>query len=371
MSHASDDWQVRSDGLHSRVHTFIRSAPHDREAFEQLALDIARFQAERIPGFARLVELRNSCLDNLEAIPAVPVEAFRLTRIAVHPYEADVVRYETSGTTSGEPGIHAMRRTDTYRLSAIAFGRQALLPSGTRHASVVALLPPGVSKTSSLAAMAQMFMDEFDPDASEALPRWLLTDEGVNVSRLEEHLERAKSCNRPLIVVATAIALVRLLDDLGTRHLDCWPRTVVMPTGGFKGKIKEVFAPELRARVASALGIDERNCVGEYGMTELSSQLYEGCLPDAALRGEPGTFLFPSWLDVCPVEPETLRPVAPGALGLARFVNLANVDSAVCILTQDVIRRTNDGIELLGRRQGATPRGCSLGTEEWLESHVR
>ena len=130
MSHTDDDWRVRSDGLHSRVHAFIRSAPQNREPFEQLALDIARFQAERIPGFARLVESRHSALDNVQAIPAVPVEAFRLTRIAVHPRKDDVVRYETSGTTSGQPGIHAMRRTDTYRLSAIAFGRQALLPSG-------------------------------------------------------------------------------------------------------------------------------------------------------------------------------------------------------------------------------------------------
>ena len=374
MANPSDDWRVRSDGLHSRVHAFIQSAPHDREAFERLALDIARFQAERIPGFARLVESRHAGLENVNAIPAVPVEAFRLARIAVHPHEDDVVRYETSGTTSGHPGIHAMRRTDTYRLSAIALGRQALLPSGVHEASVVALLPPGSTKTSSLAAMAQMFMDEFDSDApksSEVPPRWLLTDAGVDVARLEEHLERAKSYNRPLIIVATAIALVRLLDDLGSRRLDCWPHTVVMPTGGFKGKVKEIFAPELRSRTALALGIDERNCVGEYGMTELSSQLYEGCLPGAVLRADAGIFLSPGWLDVSPVDPETFEPVPTGELGVARFVDLANVDSAVCILTQDVIRRRANGFELLGRRQGAMPRGCSLGTEEWMQSHVR
>jgi hypothetical protein len=367
---------VLSDGLHSRVQRFIQSAPQSREAFEPLALEIARFQAAHIPGFARLVEARHSRLDRLDDVPAVPVEAFRLTRIAAHPPDADVVRYATSGTTSDQPGIHAMRRIDTYQVSALTWGRQALLPLGVDRACVVALLAAGAAATSSLAAMAQMFMDGFDPvdgalDGNSCVPtRWLLTECGIDVPLLQAHIERARMCNQPLVIVATAFALARLLDDIKTKRLDYWPQTMVMPTGGFKGKTREISASELRARVARVFGIREENIVGEYGMTELSSQLYEGCLPGACLRGKAGVFHAPPWLVVSPVDPETLQPVPNGELGVARFVDLANVDSALCIVAQDLIRRRGNGIELLGRRQGAPARGCSLSTEDWLVSHV-
>jgi hypothetical protein len=101
-------------------------------------------------------------------------------------------------------------------------------------------------------------------------------------------------------------------------------------------------------------------------MTELTSQLYEGTLPGAELRGPPGVFLEPPWLKTTPVDPVTLEPVAPGAVGIARFVDLGNVDSAVAVQTDDLVRRVGDGIELVGRREGAEPRGCSLALEALL-----
>lgn len=269
-----------------------------------------------------------------------------------------------------------MRRTDTYRTSAISWGRQALLPRGSVKAAVVALLPAESAGTSSLAAMAQMFMEAFDPvaDGNDSIAsgatRWLLTEQGIDVLGLATHLERARDSNVPLIVVATSFALVRLLDELGARRLDIWPHAVVMPTGGSKGKTSEISPSELRDRVSAVFGIDPRQVVGEYGMTELSSQLYEGCLPGGSLTMEPGIYVPPPWLQVCPVDPETLRPVEPEASGIARFIDLANVDSALCVVTQDIIRRRNDGFELLGRSQGAPARGCSLSTEDWVLFHA-
>jgi hypothetical protein len=55
-----------------------------------------------------------------------------------------------------------------------------------------------------------------------------------------------------------------------------------------------------------------------------------------------------------------------GEIGLARFTDLGNVDSAVCVVTQDLVRRVDGGVELLGRQPGATPRGCSLAIEALL-----
>jgi hypothetical protein len=101
-------------------------------------------------------------------------------------------------------------------------------------------------------------------------------------------------------------------------------------------------------------------------MTELTSQLYEGTLPGAALAGPRDVLLEPPTLRVVPVDPLTLEAVPEGELGLARMIDLGNVDSAVVVQTEDLVRRVDGGIELLGRRPGATARGCSLAVEAWL-----
>jgi hypothetical protein len=167
-------------------------------------------------------------------------------------------------------------------------------------------------------------------------------------------------------VLATGFALVLLLDALAGRRIETPPGTAVMPTGGFKGRTRDIGAEELAVGVAAALGVERSRVVGEYGMTELSSQLYEGTLPGGALHAAPGVFLPPPWLRVAPVDPITLEPVPEGEPGLARFVDLANVDSAVAIVTLDRVERAGAGIRLLGRAPGAPARGCSLAVEEMV-----
>ena len=121
---------------------------------------------------------------------------------------------------------------------------------------------------------------------------------------------------------------------------------------------------KFRRDVARAFCVDERAIVGEYGMTELSSQFWEMTWRDGARD----VWVEPPWARVVPVDPETLAPVADGEIGIARIEDLANVDSAVAIVTADHVRRVPGGFELLGRRAGATPRGCSIATEEMLGS---
>ncbi len=137
-----------------------------------------------------------------------------------------------------------------------------------------------------------------------------------------------------------------------------------MQTGGFKGRSREVDAVELRVAIAKALGVDERRVVGEYGMTELSSQFYEATAVDPSAA--PGVYREPPWARVVPVDPETLVPVADGEVGIARIEDLANVDSAFAVLAQDRVRRVAGGFELLGRAPGAAPRGCSIAIDEML-----
>jgi hypothetical protein len=104
-------------------------------------------------------------------------------------------------------------------------------------------------------------------------------------------------------------------------------------------------------------------------MTELSSQLYEGTLAAALGHGPRlphGVYVPPPWVRVTAVDAATLEPVAPGEIGIARIVDLANVDSAIAIQTADRVRAVDGRIELLGRQPGAVPRGCSIAIDEML-----
>ncbi len=360
--------------LHSRVAVFADGTADPEETFERLALDIARFQVANIPGFRRLVESRGVEFERLEEIPAVPAEVFRLARVAVHSPEADAVRFLTSGTT-GARGTHVMRTTKTYRTLAERFGRQALSSSWEGPRVVVALAAsPGPRPTSSLGYMMQTFMEEWDGRAlavdptgasfqSLASERWLMGSGGVDVAGLRRAALVAQQRQEPFVVLATSLALVALLEMLAGAKVPAPKRTVVMHTGGFKGRTQRADPTQLRAAVARAFKIPKDHVIGEYGMTELTSQLYEGTLRGGALSGPPGVYLEPPWLRVTPVDPVSLRPVGDGAVGLARFVDLGNVDSAVVLLTQDLVRRTAGGIELLGRQPRSVPRGCSLSAE--------
>jgi len=362
---------AESDALHARVRAFATGTTPDD--FETLALDIARFQARSSPGFARLIASRAAELDRLAAVPGVPAETFRLTRVAVHPPELDAARFETSGTT-GEPGIHAYRTLATYEALALTHGARALLGFRPGPRVVVALAPaPGETPSSSLGFMLALFQREWDGRSladgdfsREMAARWLFDADGLDLAGLEHAASVAARRGEPLVVLATAFALVALLDALGNKTLRAPAETCVMVTGGFKGRSREVDKAELRSRVARAFGVPETHVVAEYGMTELTSQLYEGTLPGAALRGEPDVLLEPAWLRVEPVDPVTLAPVASGEVGIARIVDLGNVDSALVVQTEDLVRRRGAGIELFGRRPGATARGCSLAVEAWL-----
>lgn len=368
-----------SDRLHARVQRF--AAGDTQDSFVGLALDIARFQAQASEGFRRLVTARGGSLDALDDIPPVPSEAFRLARVATFPEGHERACFYTSGTTGDARGAHVFRRTDTYEQLSIAYGRQALV-SPHRSAIVLALAPRlDEPPSSSLGYMMARFMEALDGEPlgeletrcdSRSPARWLLHEGGVNLAGLDQAVRIAARSHRPILLLATAFALVRLLDDLGDARLPLPPGSCVMQTGGFKGRTREVPMEELRAGVTRAFQLGERRVIGEYGMTELTSQLYEGTLREGALfarhpDAEPGIYFEPPWLRVTPVDPVSLQPVADGEVGLARFVDLGNVDSAISVVTQDLVRRELGGVRLLGRQPGAPPRGCSLAIEALLD----
>jgi acyl-CoA synthetase (AMP-forming)/AMP-acid ligase II len=192
---------------------------------------------------------------------------------------------------------------------------------------------------------------------------YFMEDGVIDLAGLDEVVARAiVSGAGPFLLLGTSFAMVHFLDAIGDATFRLPAGSRVMQTGGFKGKSREVDGPTLRKEIARAFCVDEKDVVSEYGMTELSSQFYEGSAHGGAL----GIHVEPPWARVIPVNGETLEPAPDGEIGIARIVDLLNVDSAVVVLTADRVRRKENGFELLGRAPGAPPRGCSIAIEEMM-----
>lgn len=361
---------AQSCSLHARARAFVDAFERGEPtpSFDALACDVARWQTARIAGYARLCRARGvdpAALARAEDIPAVPTDAFRVTRVATFDSEAAAVTFRTSGTTVGARGAHAMRDPSTYEAAAVAFGRRWLVRDIDRSIPVVVLGPsPEAAPDSSLGHMCAAFVRSFGEPAPSA-QTWLVAGDVLDVSAMDARIAVALGKDQPVLVLATSFALVHLLEAIGDSTFELPRGSRVMQTGGFKGKSREVPAEQLRAELARVFGIDERSIIAEYGMTELSSQFYEQTLFTDAPHG---VYAEPPWARVVPVHPETLEPVRDGEVGIAKIIDLMNVDSAVAVLTQDRVRRAPRGFELLGRQPGAPSRGCSIAIDELLGS---
>jgi len=356
--------------LHEDVRALIKRATDGQAQGEvdRLALEVARFQEAHVEGFRRLVRARGVDLQAARSaaeIPAVPTDAFALTRIAAHDASEDRRVFRTSGTTRGAlpRGEHAYRTLETYELAASTWARLCLWPEAP--AVCIALTPPDVpGADSSLSFMVDHFMETLGGGGHH-----LDTQRGLNVESTVEACRQARDARRPALVLATSFALVHLLDDESSRgRCDLPAGSRVMFTGGFKGRSREVDSSELRRRVGELFAVEPAQIIGEYGMTELSSQLYEshasasGALVQFGIENP--VYAAPPWVRVTAVDPRSLVAVAEGEVGLARILDLGNVDSAVVIQTADLVRVSEHGVELFGRAPGATPRGCSLAVDE-------
>jgi hypothetical protein len=313
---------------------------------EALALELFAWQRARSPVLEALAE--GSVPATLEAIPAVPVDLFKQLPVATFPLDEARVVFRTSGTTQGTRGTVHLLGTDLYDAGARAWFDACVPSAPARWVSLCSH-----AGDSSLGHMVA----DFAGVRGAALARIFDPERGVAPDAWERLAEVAVA--GPVFLACTAFALDALLAMPGSVALDA--RSVVMVTGGFKGRAVRLDAPSLYAALPPRLGTPR--VVGEYGMTELSSQLWTEPVPAGAV---PGAFRAPPWLHAYTVDPFHGAPCA--GEGQLRFVDLCNVDSAVAIETLDLGEVTEvDGVQhvtLRGRIPGAEARGCSLTVED-------
>lgn len=335
MAPDTSPWSGPARALADRILAFVDGSLHGTppEPFQTLALDVHAWQATLCPVRASLIE---GPVHAVQDIPAIPVGLFKDLPVGTVGPEAAGATFRTSGTTGGGRGAHRMRSSALYDHGALAWARVQLGDLPPR--SVNLLLDPARHPDSSLSHMVSLFA----PEAT-----WHLGPDGVDADAFTHALG-----DTPTFVGATAFALAELLEDHDPAPLP--PGSVLMVTGGFKGRVHRLDDADLYQAAQRVLA--PARLVTEYGMTELSSQFW----------GTPGSrYHPPPWLRAIAVDPHTARVLPPGRTGQLRFVDLCNLDASVAIETLDGGIVHDDGsLTLHGRLEDAPARGCSLTVEE-------
>ncbi len=352
-----------SPAIIGRIEAFICGA--GTETFDQLARAAFLYQYQNIAALRRLCRSRGiepSSVQGWRDVPTVPTTAFASVALHAAP---PVEVFRSSGTSSQRRSTHHHPFPALYRAVVDASFPAFCLPKGERP-SMLSLIPPrAVVADSSLGFMVEHVLERFGgPESVYAFDQG-----GVDTARATRWCKDRGASAQPAMILTTAFALVQWLDALAAsgEHLSLPPASTVFETGGFKGRSRVVSRSELLSTVATHLGVEPKRVVREYGMSELTSQLYSRVL----VGGDPDHLTGPPWVRARVLNPLTLEEAPRGETGLIALFDLANVGSALHLLTEDLGRDTPRGLALLGRAQGADLRGCSLTAEAMANASDR
>lgn len=342
--------------------------PLAEDEFDRLAREVFAHQFRFITAYRRLCELAGvsapADVTSWREIPPVPAGAFKIGRWATFPPEAEVASFRTSGTTQGGSGVHRLDTLGLANAAILKSARRYVVPDRDGMRCLFLSPPPGAARESSLVHMFAVYAEAFGEPGSA-----FVLGGGSGMGAPAAGLDAAVPDGEPVLVAGAALAYLGVLESTdGSWELPQGSRGLV--TGGLKGAARRADPEALAAAIEERLGIPRSHQVQEYGMTELSSQLYDGGLRRAlGFEDEPGTegFRIPPWMRVRVVEPFSGREVEPGATGALVHVDLANRGSALVVQTSDLGVAVEGGVWLVGREPGAEARGCSLAAELWLE----
>ena len=303
--------------------------------FEREALRLFRYQAEHCAPYAeyvRLLGIEPAEVVRVEDIPMLPIEIFKLHKVYCGEVEPQMV-FTSSATTGMTQSRHYVEDLSLYEGAFTEAFRHFY--GDERECSIYALLPSYLEREgSSLVYMADKLI------AQSAGGGFYLHD-------YEKLLRDMSRDDNPKILLGVTYALL----DLAENYAPKLENTVVMETGGMKGKRKELPKGELHKILCSAFGVERIH--SEYGMAELLSQAYS--------FGE-GLFRTPRWMKV--LVRDVNNPFArlnAGKRGGLDIIDLANRSSCAFIATEDMGVCYEDGsFRIEGRISQSDIRGCNL-----------
>lgn len=308
--------------------------------FEALALDIFRFQFENNPvyrSFCDLLYRHPSDVKQVQDIPFLPIQFFK-SHDVVCGQNAVEQTFTSSGTTGAATSKHLVTDIALYQESYINAFKHFY--GNIDDYAILALLPSYLERNGS----SLIYM------VNDLIKRSQHPESGFFLNNLEElskTIEQLEAKNQKTLLIGVSFALLDLVEQFQFKLSN----TIIIETGGMKGRRKEMIRQELHSILKAGFGVDDIH--SEYGMTELLSQAYS--------KGH-GVFECPPWMKVITrdtEDPFSLQPV--NKTGGINIIDLANINSCSFIATQDLGKVHDNGqFEVIGRFDNSDIRGCNL-----------
>lgn len=308
--------------------------------FNNMALDVFNFQYDNNPiyrEFCGYLGKSGSNVTAVDEIPYLPIEFFKSKRVLTTNQKPKLV-FESSGTTGQLTSKHYVIKPEIYEKSYLKTFEHFY--GNIKDYCVLALLPSYMEREGS--SLIYMVKDLIEKSKNPKSGFYL--DNIVGLSKTLQSLDDS-GCKTILIGVSYALL------DLAENHSMNLKNTIIMETGGMKGRRIELVRDELHRILKDSFGLEAVH--SEYGMTELLSQAYSKAN---------GIFNCAPWMSVSIRETDDpMSSEAYGKIGGINIIDLANVYSCSFIATQDLGRVYKDGsFEVLGRFDHSDIRGCNL-----------
>ena len=307
--------------------------------FEETALEIFRTQSEKNPVYKKYIEelkVDKLQINSLNKIPFLPVNFFKTQKIKTTNFEENIF-FESSGTTQTINGRHFIKDISLYKKSFIeGFKRYYGDPD---QWCIIGLLPSYLErKNSSLVFM----VDELIKMSKHPKSNFYLHD----FEKLSVELKLLENAKQKTLFIGVTYALL----DFAEKYPMPLNSTIIMETGGMKGKRKEITRKEVHDFLKKQFGVSSIH--SEYGMTELLSQAYSK---------NNGVFECPPWMKVLVRSEDDPFDISFTGSGIINIIDLANIYSCSFIATDDAGKIFENGdFEISGRIDGSDLRGCNL-----------
>lgn len=309
------------------IHDLWDLTPAD---FTQKSSQLSHWQAQNNPVYKEWIELAK-----LSGIPFLPISFFKTHDVFIG--DRPTIHFESSGTTADVVSKHWVADVDLYEQS---FNQCFKLFYGDiTEYCIIGLLPSYLERGhSSLVYM----VDHLIKQSVHPFSGFYLNE----FEQLDRVLKELESKNQKTILIGVSFALMDFADAFPQQLRN----TIVMETGGMKGRRVELIKSELHEYLKERLGVDHIH--SEYGMTELLSQAYSD---------KEGLFKCPPWMKVLVSDEEDPTQLRTSGRGILHVIDLANIYSCAFIATQDIAELYEDGsFRVLGRSDNSDRRGCSL-----------
>ena len=311
-----------------------------QKQFEKIALKVFRLQYDNnavYRTFCEHLKVDKQDIKLVSQIPFLPIQFFKSHDIVTGNHTIQAT-FTSSGTTGSATSRHLVTDLSLYESSYCQAFSQFY--GNIEDYVILALLPSYLEREGS----SLIYM------VNDLIAKTNNIDSGFYLNNYDEIIQKLialEDLRQNVILIGVTYALLDLLEKQKFQLQN----TIIMETGGMKGKRKEIIREELHKILCDGFGVASIH--SEYGMTELLSQAYS--------LGN-GVFECPPWMQILIRDTEdALQYVADGKTGGINVIDLANINSCSFISTQDLGKiNPNATFEVLGRFDNSDIRGCNL-----------